>query len=113
LKKTPFLSEVVKVVSRKNLSIKMDEETFSVADCNEWWFCLQTMQNLPGVSVQDGRVQIRGNDKVTLIDGKQTALTGFGNQSGLDNIPASAIGKEVKSLTIHLQNTMPTETLEL
>jgi len=26
-----------------------------------------------------------------LIDGKQTALTGFGSQKGLDNIPASAI----------------------
>ena len=49
---------------------------------------------MPGVTVQDGKVQIRGNDKVTvLIDGKQTALTGFGNQSGLDNIPASAIDK--------------------
>jgi len=55
---------------------------------------LQTMQNLPGITVQDGKVQIRGNDKVTvLVDGKQTALTGFGNQSGLDNIPASAIEK--------------------
>ena len=44
---------------------------------------LQTMQNLPGVTVQDGKVQLRGNDKVTvLIDGKQTALTGFGSQSG-------------------------------
>lgn len=52
------------------------------------------MQNLPGVTVQDGKVQLRGNDKVTvLIDGKQTALTGFGSQSGLDNIPASAIDK--------------------
>ena len=37
---------------------------------------------------------MRGNDKVTvLIDGKQTALTGFGSQTGLDNIPASAIDK--------------------
>ena len=52
---------------------------------------MQSMQNLPGVTVQDGKVQLRGNDKVTvLIDGKQTALTGFGSQSGLDNIPASA-----------------------
>jgi outer membrane receptor protein involved in Fe transport len=42
--------------------------------------------------VQDNKVQLRGNDKVTiLIDGKQTAMTGFGNQTGLDNIPASSI----------------------
>lgn len=52
------------------------------------------MQNLPGITVQDGKVQLRGNDKVTvLIDGRQTALTGFGSQTGLDNIPASAIDK--------------------
>ncbi|MFN8285946.1 MAG: TonB-dependent receptor plug domain-containing protein [Chitinophagales bacterium] len=35
---------------------------------------------------------MRGNDKVVvLIDALQTALTGFGNQASLDNIPASAI----------------------
>jgi outer membrane cobalamin receptor len=27
------------------------------------------------------------------MDGKQTALTGFGNQNGLDNMPASAVAK--------------------
>jgi hypothetical protein len=54
---------------------------------------LQVMQNLPGVTVSDeGTVRLRGSDRVTvLIDGKQTALTGFGNQTSLDNIPASAI----------------------
>jgi len=53
---------------------------------------LQAMQNLPGITVQEGRVQLRGSDKVTiLVDGKQTAITGFGSQSGLENIPASAI----------------------
>jgi hypothetical protein len=54
---------------------------------------LQAMQNLPGVTIdQGGKVAMRGSDKVTvLIDGKQTALTGFGSQAGLDNIPASAV----------------------
>jgi outer membrane receptor protein involved in Fe transport len=46
------------------------------------------------VTIQEGKVQIRGNDRITvLIDGKQTALTGFGNQTGLDNLPASAVEK--------------------
>jgi len=75
---------------------KMDKKTFSVEDniSQGGGSVLQTMQNLPGVTVQEGKVQLRGNDKVTvLIDGKQTALTGFGSQSGLDNIPASAIEK--------------------
>jgi outer membrane receptor protein involved in Fe transport len=74
----------------------MDKKTFSVEDniSQGGGSVLQTMQNLPGVTVQEGKVQLRGNDKVTvLIDGKQTALTGFGSQSGLDNIPASAIEK--------------------
>jgi hypothetical protein len=65
------------------------------------------MQNLPSVTVQDGKVQLRGNDKVTvLIDGKQTALTGFGNQTGLDNIPASAAIEKLKLLIILLPNMM-------
>lgn len=91
-----MLQEVA-VVSKKNtLSEKMDRKTFSLADniSQTGGSALQAMQNLPGVTVQDGKVQLRGNDKVTvLIDGKQTAITGFGNQSGLDNIPASAIEK--------------------
>jgi outer membrane receptor protein involved in Fe transport len=51
------------------------------------------MSTLPGVTVaQGGRVELRGSDKVVvLIDGKQTALTGFGSQTGLDNLPASAL----------------------
>lgn len=53
---------------------------------------LQAIQNLPSITTTDGKIQLRGNDKVTvLIDGKQTALIGFGNATGLDNIPASAI----------------------
>ncbi len=74
----------------------MDKKTFSLKDniSQNGGSVLQAMQNLPSVTVQDGKVQLRGNDKVTvLIDGKQTALTGFGNQTGLDNIPASAIEK--------------------
>lgn len=90
------LQEVVVVAKSNTISEKMDKKTFSMADniSQSGGSVLQSMQNLPGVTVQDGKVQIRGNDKVTvLIDGKQTALTGFGNQSGLDNIPASAIDK--------------------
>lgn len=90
------LQEVVIVSEQNTIGEKMDKKTFSMADniSQSGGSVLQSMQNLPGVTVQDGKVQIRGNDKVTvLIDGKQTALTGFGNQSGLDNIPASAIDK--------------------
>jgi len=90
------LGEVVVLAKQDEVGGKMDKKTFSVVDniSQSGGSVLQTMQNLPGVTVQDGKVQLRGNDKVTvLIDGKQTALTGFGSQSGLDNIPASAIEK--------------------
>ena len=76
---------------------RMDKKTFSVTDniSQSGGSLLQVMKNLPGITTdQDGKVMIRGNDKVVvLIDGKQTALTGFGSQTGLDNIPASAIEK--------------------
>jgi len=90
------LGEVVVTAKQDEVGSKMDKKTFTVEDniSQSGGSVLQTMQNLPGVTVQDGKVQLRGNDKITvLIDGKQTALTGFGSQSGLDNIPASAIEK--------------------
>lgn len=93
---TTTLQEVVVTGKTSELSATMDKKTFSLKDniSQSGGSVLQAMQNLPSVTVQDGKVQLRGNDKVTvLIDGKQTALTGFGNQTGLDNIPASAIEK--------------------
>lgn len=93
---TITLSEVTITSKQDDVSGKMDKKVFSVEDniSQSGGSVLQTMQNLPGVTVQDGKVQLRGNDKVVvLIDGKQTALTGMGSQTGLDNIPASAIEK--------------------
>lgn len=91
------IDEVVLTASKKNeISNQLDKKTYSVADniSQSGGSVLQSMQTLPGVTVQDGKVQLRGNDKVTvLIDGKQTALTGFGSQTGLDNIPASSIDR--------------------
>ncbi|ROI05844.1 TonB-dependent receptor [Chryseobacterium sp. G0240] len=91
------IEEVLVTASRKNeIANQLDKKTYSVADnlSQSGGSVLQSMQNLPGITVQDGKVQLRGNDKVTvLIDGRQTALTGFGSQTGLDNIPSSAIDK--------------------
>ena len=90
------LNEVVITAKTEEISEQMDKKTFALKDniSQGGGSVLQAMQNLPSVTVQDGKVQLRGNDKVTvLIDGKQTALTGFGSQTGLDNIPASAIEK--------------------
>lgn len=91
-----LLQAVVITGEQSDVSSKMDKKVYSLADnlSQTGGSVLQSMQNLPGVTVQEGKVLLRGNEKVTvLIDGKQTALTGFGNQAGLDNIPASAIEK--------------------
>jgi len=93
---TKLLGDVTVTATKADISNKLDKKTYSVADniSQTGGSVLQSMQNLPGVTVQDGKVQLRGNDKVIiLIDGKQTALTGFGSQTGLDNIPSSAIDK--------------------
>lgn len=90
------LEGVTVMAKADELSSRLDKKTYSLADniSQTGGSVLQSMQNLPGITVQDGKVQLRGNEKVTvLIDGKQTALTGFGSQTGLDNIPASAIEK--------------------
>ncbi len=56
---------------------------------------MDAMKAMPGVSFdQEGKVILRGSDKViVLIDGKQSSLTGYGNQKGLDNIPAANIDR--------------------
>lgn len=89
--------DAVEVTAKQDeVNGKMDKKSYTLENniTQNGGTVLQAVQNLPGVTVQDGKVQIRGSDKVVvLIDGKQTALTGFGNQSSLDNIPASAIDK--------------------
>ena len=91
------LNEVIVTAAKPDDNTeKMDKKSYAVKDniSQAGGSVLQAMQNLPGITVQDGKVQLRGNEKVTvLVDGKQTAMTGFGGQSGLDNIPSSAIEK--------------------
>ena len=85
----------VTATQQSGVADQLDRKTFNVADnlSQSGGSVLQVMNNLPGVTTsQEGKIQLRGSDKVAvLIDGKQTALTGFGGQVGLDNIPASAI----------------------
>lgn len=90
------LNEVTVMGKAEPISSKMDKKTFSIADniSQSGGSVLDAIKNLPGITTQDGKVQIRGSDRVMiLVDGKQTALTGFGTQSSLENIPASAIEK--------------------
>lgn len=90
------LGEVTVTAEAEAVANTLDKKTYSIAGnvSQTGGSLLQTMNNLPGVTSQDGKIKLRGNEKVmVLIDGKQTAITGFGNQSGLDNIPSSAVEK--------------------
>lgn len=93
---TMDLEEITVTATRLEVSSQMDKKIFAIEDniSQQGGSVLQVMQNLPGVTIdREGKVSLRGSDKVTiLIDGKQTAITGMGSQSGLENIPASAIG---------------------
>lgn len=88
------LKDVVVSAKQDEISGKMDKKTFNISSniSQSGSSVMDAMKNLPSVTIQDGKVQLRGSDKImVLIDSKQTAMTGIGGQSGLDNIPASAI----------------------
>ena len=90
------LGEVEVIARTGAVGDRMDKKVFRMDDnaSQGGGSVLQALRNLPGVTVdqRSGKLQLRGSDKVAmLVDGQQTALTGFGEQSGLDNIPASAI----------------------
>lgn len=88
--------EEVEVTSRRDeVQKSLDKKSFNIDEniSQQGGSLLQALQNLPGITTdQDGQVTLRGSNQIAiLIDGKQTALTGYGRQEGLDNIPASAI----------------------
>jgi len=90
------LAEIEVLGRTEQVGDAMDKKVFRLDDnpSQSGGSVLQALRNLPGVTVdqRSGKLQLRGSDKVAvLIDGQQSALTGFGDQSGLDNIPASAI----------------------
>lgn len=93
---TELLNAIEVTAKANNTSENLEKKTYAVKDniSQNGGSVLQALQNLPSITVQDGTIKLRGNDKVAiLIDGKQTAITGFGNPTGLDNLPGSAIEK--------------------
>jgi outer membrane receptor protein involved in Fe transport len=91
------LGEIVVSETKNLVSASLDKKSFDVAGniSQSGGSVLDVMRNLPGITVdQEGKMELRGSDKVTvLIDGKQSSLTGYGNQKGLSTIPASNIDK--------------------
>jgi len=89
------LEEVIVSARQDLLEASLDRRVFNLADnfARTSGSLLDAMRGLPGIAVdQGGRILLRGSDRVTiLIDGKKSSLTGYGNQSGLDSIPAANI----------------------
>ncbi|PNW27507.1 TonB-dependent receptor domain-containing protein [Formosa algae] len=89
------LDEITIEGKRATVNAALDKKSFSLSDnlAQSGGSAMDAMKTMPGVAFdQDGKVVLRGSDKVVvLIDGKQSSLTGFGNQKGLSNIPASNI----------------------
>ena len=86
---------VVMGQARRDIDIRPGVNSFSIEDnvVAQSGSTLNAMKGLPGVTVdQEGRVLLRGSDRVIiLVNGKPSALTGIGDQSGLESLPAANI----------------------
>ena len=91
------LDEVTIKGNKIEIATQLDKKSYDMSDniAQSGGTVMDAMKAMPGISFdQEGRVILRGSDKViVLIDGKQSSLTGYGNQKGLDNIPASNIDR--------------------
>ena len=89
------LGEVRIVGQKQAVSSSLDKKVYSADSfvSGSAGSALDIIKTLPGVVIdQESRIILRGSDKVAiLVDGKQSSLTGFGSQKGLENIPASQI----------------------
>ncbi len=89
------LAQEITVTAEAIRAAGIDTQVFSLDDgpILATGSLLDAMRNLPGVTVdQEGRVSLRGSDQVAiLIDGRQSSLTGFGSQRGLDSVTAANV----------------------
>jgi len=87
--------EEVDVAGNASRAQGVDSQVFRLDDgpTTSTGTLLDALKNLPGITVdQEGRVLLRGSDRVAIvIDGRQSSLTGFGSQRGLDGIAAANI----------------------
>ena len=93
----PIDELVISAQRLQEISVAPGVNTFSMENniARSGGSVLDALRGLPGVTIdQDGRVLLRGSDKVAiLMDGKQSSLTGYGRQNGLDSISAGNIDR--------------------
>ena len=89
------LDEVKIVGERTTVEIKLDKKVYNIGSdlTTAGGTVSDALNNVPSVAVDvDGAISLRGNQNVRiLINGKPSALAGFGDTNVLSQLPAEAI----------------------
>ncbi|WP_179344811.1 outer membrane beta-barrel family protein [Winogradskyella ursingii] len=89
------LDEVEIVAERTTVEIKLDKKVYNIGKdlTTAGGTVSDALNNVPSVAVDvDGAISLRGNGNVRiLINGKPSALAGFGDTNVLSQLPAEAI----------------------
>lgn len=89
------LNEVMVVAERTTVEIKLDKKVYNIGKdlTTAGGTVSDALNNVPSVSVDvEGAISLRGNENVRiLINGKPSAMAGFGDSNVLSQLPAEAI----------------------
>ncbi|MFC0604366.1 TonB-dependent receptor domain-containing protein [Winogradskyella pulchriflava] len=89
------LSEVEVVAERTTVEIKLDKKVYNIGKdlTTAGGTVSDALNNVPSVTVDiEGAISLRGNENVRiLINGKPSAMAGFGDSNILSQLPAEAI----------------------
>ena len=89
------LSEVVVTAETTQVEVRLDKKIYNIGKdlTTAGGTVADALNNVPSVSVDiEGGISLRGNENVRiLINGKPSAMAGFGNTDVLSQLPADAI----------------------
>ncbi|NRD22483.1 outer membrane beta-barrel protein [Winogradskyella litoriviva] len=89
------LDEVMVVAERTTVEIKLDKKVYNIGKdlTTAGGTVSDALNNVPSVTVDvEGAISLRGNENVRiLINGKPSAMAGFGDSNVLSQLPADAI----------------------
>ncbi|SDH48379.1 outer membrane beta-barrel family protein [Winogradskyella thalassocola] len=89
------LDEVMVVAERTTVEIKLDKKVYNIGKdlTTAGGTVSDALNNVPSVAVDvEGAISLRGNENVRiLINGKPSAMAGFGDSNILSQLPAEAI----------------------
>jgi hypothetical protein len=93
--KASDLDEVTVVAETTQVSVQLDKKIYNIGKdlTTAGGTVSDALNNVPSVSVDiEGGMSLRGNENVRiLINGKPSAIAGFGDTNVLNNLPAEAI----------------------